>query len=155
MAELSAHFTWAEASRSATADAKGIVNAIPLTLRANVQRVADVMETVRALLGGAPIRINSWYRCPTLNAAIGGSPKSAHMKGLAVDFEPTTMTNAAAVALIAKAGVPFDQLIHERTKSGADWIHLGLSEGPPRGQVLAASGDTLGGPMTFHRIALG
>ena len=156
MSELSAHFTWAEAARSQTADARGIDNTIPPALKANVQRVADAMESVRALLGGKPIKVNSWYRCPTLNAAIGGSPKSAHMQGLAVDFEaPAGMTNERAFRLVAESEIGFDQLIHERTKSGADWIHFGLSAGPLRQQVLAAAGNTLGGPMTFTRVALG
>jgi hypothetical protein len=152
---LSAHFTWADAARSATANAKGIDNTIPPACLANVQEVADTMELVRALLGGHPLKVNSWYRCPALNTAIGGSPQSAHMRGLAVDFEPTTMTNDKAFELIAKSDIEFDQLIHERTKSGADWIHLGLSETQGRRQVLAAAGDTLGGPMTFRRVALG
>lgn len=156
MSDLTAHFSWAEAARSSTADAKGIDNAIPPTLKANVQKTADLMESVRALLGGKPLRVNSWYRCPALNTAIGGSPRSRHMQGLAVDFEaPAGMTNDAAFKMIATSSLLFDQLIHERTRSGADWIHFGASEGPPRRQVLAASGDTLGGPMNFTRLALG
>jgi zinc D-Ala-D-Ala carboxypeptidase len=153
--DLTAHFSWAEAARSQTAAAKGIDNTIPPECLANVQLVADLMESVRALLGGHPLTINSWYRCPALNRAVGGSPKSAHMLGLAVDFEPITMTNDAAFQVIATSALEFDQLIHERTKSGADWIHVALADHPPRRQVLAASGDTLGGPMTFRRVALG
>lgn len=155
MSDLSLHFTWEEAARSQTATKRGIDNSLPSGLRVNVQRVADEMERVRKLLGDMPLKINSWYRCPELNKAIGGSPKSAHMKGLAVDFEPLHMTNAEAFKLIAHSDVDFDQLIHERTRSGADWIHLGLSEGPSRRQTLAAAGDTLGGPMTFTRVELG
>ena len=155
MSDLSAHFSWEEAARSATAEAKGIDNTIPLEYRANVQRVADFMETVRALLGGMPLKVNSWYRCPALNKAIGGSPKSMHMKGLAIDFEPTAIPNRKAFETLAKLDLDFDQLIHERTRGGAAWIHLGLSEGEPRRQVLVAEGATLGGPMTFRRVALG
>lgn len=156
MSDLTAHFSWAEAARSQTADAKGIDNTIPELLRPNIVQVATTMEQVRALLGGHPLRVNSWYRCPELNKAIGGSPKSAHMKGLAIDFEaPDGMTNNKAFELIATSGIVFDQLIHERTRGGADWIHLGLSYGPPRQQVMVAAGDVLGGPMTFRRVALG
>ena len=152
---LSNHFSWEEAERSSTADAKGINNHIPAELKPNVQQVADAMELVRSLLGSHPLKINSWYRCSSLNSAIGGSSKSAHMKGLAVDFEPTTMSNDAAFKLIADSTIEFDQLIHERTKSGADWIHFGLNDKPARREVLTASGNTLGGPMQFTRIALG
>ena len=155
MKELTAHFSWVEAERSQTAHAKGIDNSIPSELMSNIQRVADVMEDVRALLGGEPLKINSWYRCPALNKAVGGSSKSAHMKGLAVDFEPSNMTNAKAFKLIAESAIEFDQLIHEWTKSGADWIHIGLSDNPARREVLTAAGNSLGGPMAFTRVALG
>ncbi len=155
MADLTTHFSWAEAARSATADAKGIDNTIPDALKANVRRVAEALELVRTALGDHPLRINSWYRCVALNKAVGGSPKSAHMQGLAVDFETDHMLNAKAFELIAKSGLAFDQLIHEQTRSGADWIHFGLSYGLPRQQILAAAGDALGGPMAFRRVALG
>jgi zinc D-Ala-D-Ala carboxypeptidase len=156
MAELTQHFSWAEAARSATAEAKGIDNTIPDALFINVREVAESMEEVRALLGGKPLRINSWYRCRDLNRAIGGSPRSAHMQGFAVDFEaPEGMTNAKAFEKIATSDIVFDQLIHEQTRSGADWIHFALSYGVPRQQVMAAAGDTLGGAMTFRRVALG
>lgn len=155
MSDLTAHFSWAEAAKSTTADAKGIDNTIPATLRPNVERVAAVMEQVRTLLGDHPLKVNSWYRCPALNKAVGGSPKSAHMQGFAVDFETNHILNAKAFELVATSDIVFDQLIHEQTKSGADWIHLGLSYGPPRRQVMAASGDTLGGAMAFRRVALG
>lgn len=153
--KLTDHFSWEEVVRSQTATRKGIDNSLPPELTTNVQRVADTMEHVRTILGDMPLKINSWYRCPELNKAIGGSPKSAHMKGLAVDFEPLHMTNAHAFELIATSDIEFDQLIHERTRSGADWIHLGLSATVNRHQVLAAAGATLGGPMTFTRVELG
>lgn len=155
MADLTPHFSWAEVVKSSTADAKGIDNSLPELLKPNVQRVAEAMEEVRAVLGGHPLRVNSWYRCPALNKAVGGSVKSMHMKGLAVDFETDHILNSKAFELVAKSGIVFDQLIHEQTRSGADWIHFGLSYGPPRQQVMAASGDTLGGTMAFRRVALG
>lgn len=155
MSDLTAHFSWSEVTASPTAAAKGIDNTLPDHLRANVAQVAALMEEVRALLGGHPLRVNSWYRSPKLNAAIGGSPRSRHMDGLAVDFDVTVGTNDKAFALLAASPIPFDQLIHEQTRSGADWIHFGLSTGPLRQQVLAAAGNTLGGPMTFTRVALG
>ena len=152
---LSNHFSWEEVEHSTTADTKGINNHIPSDLKPNAQRVADAMELVRSLLGSHPLKINSWYRCASLNSAIGGSSKSAHMKGLAVDFEPTNMTNEEAFKLIVESSIEFDQLIHEGTKSGADWIHFGLSTNPARREVLMASGNALGGPMVFTRVALG
>ena len=43
------------------------------------------LETLRARLGGRPIRITSGYRCRRHNAAVGGHPTSEHMEGLATD----------------------------------------------------------------------
>lgn len=151
---LTEHFTWEEVERSETAKRKGIDNTLPEELKGNVKRVAATMELVRALLGG-PVKVTSWYRCFELNAAVGSNNRSAHPKGLAVDFQPTTMTNEEAFKIIMNSDIEFDQLIHERTKTGSNWIHLGLSEGAGRREVLTAYGKNLGGSMTFTRIAMG
>lgn len=155
MGRLSEHFSWLEAVASVTASKLGINNIVPAALRPNVQRTAAEMEKVRTLLGEIPLRVNSWYRSPALNKAIGGSKTSAHMKGLAVDFESPRLSNAEIFDRIAASDIQFDQLIHERTKSGADWVHIGFSEGPPRREVMRAAGQTLGGKMTFTRVAKG
>lgn len=149
---VSEHFIWSEVTRSETAQRLGIANAVPQELRNNVHRSAEMMEQIRQLVGG-PIKVNSWYRSPALNAAVGGSKTSAHPKGLAVDWEPTTMTLEDAFNLVAASEIEFDQLIIEGTRDGADWIHTGLSEGPPRREVLRAHGDTLGGRMAYTRVS--
>ena len=149
---LSPHFAMKEVTRSATASAKGIDNSVPLGYRFNIGRVAEFMECVRALLGGHPIKITSWFRCLTLNKAIGGSKTSRHMEALAVDWKHGQLDLEEAFTLLAASTLPFDQLILEGTKDGAGWIHLGLSTGAPRHETLRAEGDTLGGPMTFHRV---
>lgn len=46
----------------------------------------EVLETVRAQFGGRPVTINSGYRCPTHNAAVGGVEDSQHVEGKAADF---------------------------------------------------------------------
>ena len=149
---LSAHFDLKEVTRSATASAKGIDNAVPLGYRYNIGRTAEMMEHVRQLLGGAPIKVTSWFRCKTLNEAVGGSKTSRHPEGLAVDWKHSVLSLEACFEVIAESKLPFDQLILEGTKDGAGWIHLGLSTGVPRRQILRAEGDTLGGPMTFHHV---
>jgi uncharacterized protein YcbK (DUF882 family) len=52
----------------------------------NIIKVADVMEEIRHMYGGQPIRINSWYRDPATNRAVGGASRSRHLSGDAVDF---------------------------------------------------------------------
>jgi hypothetical protein len=51
-----------------------------------ILRVTDAMEEVRKLYGDKPLRINSWYRDPATNAAVGGASQSRHLSGDAVDF---------------------------------------------------------------------
>jgi zinc D-Ala-D-Ala carboxypeptidase len=151
---LTDHFTWAEVVASNTALRLGIANEVPAELVPNVERMAAFMEEVRAAVG-TPLRVTSWYRCPDLNRTIGGSKTSAHMKGLAVDFQPLGCSLAKAFDRIAASGLVFDQLIEERTKDGAAWIHIGLSTTPPRQEVLRARGKQVGGPMSYLRVAVG
>ncbi|MBC7169233.1 D-Ala-D-Ala carboxypeptidase family metallohydrolase, partial [Phenylobacterium sp.] len=72
---------------------------------------------------------------PALNAAIGGSTTSAHMRGDAADFICPKGGSPLAIcrALAIQDDLPFDQLIEEGT-----WVHLGFAaEGRrPRRQVL-------------------
>jgi len=151
---LSPHFSMNETIRSATAASKGIDNQVPLVYRYNIGRTAQLMEDIRALLGSHPLKVTSWYRSDTLNKAIGGSETSAHPKGLAVDWKPTVdgMNILDAFHTVAKSALPFDQLIMEGTKDGAQWIHVGLSVKNPRRQVMEAHGDKLGGPMAFRAV---
>ena len=149
------HFSWAEVTRSPTARRLKISNGIPPDLVPNAVYTAAQMEAVRSELTGAPIRINSWYRSPALNAAVGGSKTSAHMKALACDFEPQGWALMDAFHQLSLSSIPFDQLIHEGTRDGADWIHIGFTVGTPRREVLRARGDVLGGVMNFTRISTG
>ena len=151
-AVLAPHFTFEEVVRSATAARDGIDNAVPEALLGNVYRTAQFLEDVRALIQ-SPIRITSWYRCLVLNTAIGGSATSRHMLGLAADCQTLALDLVDAFEAIAASALPFDQLIIEQTGDGAKWLHIGLSEGKPRRQVLRAEGSTLGGPMAFTRLA--
>lgn len=148
---LSARFTWADVQASATAVSKGIDNALPDDLAVNAARTCFALECVEGLVG--PVTVTSWYRCLALNTAVGGSKTSAHMKGLAVDFQPKDVTLVVAYERIRASSLPFDQVIIERTATGAAWIHLGLSEGKPRREALSATGTQ--GNMTFQRVAAG
>lgn len=74
------NFTWSEATKGG--------RRIPVSrdVTYGIIRIARVMEEVRARLGDRPIRINSWYRDPASNRAVGGALYSRHMSGDAVDF---------------------------------------------------------------------
>lgn len=77
------NFTWAEATKDGSR--------IPVNRNVTygIIRIARVMEEVRARLGDRPISINSWYRDPNSNRAVGGALYSRHMSGDAIDFVVT------------------------------------------------------------------
>ena len=85
---------------------------------------------------GRPIVVNSGYRCPKLNRAVGGVARSQHTKGEAADIRTLSnrrWENEQLFKLIVKMKLPFDQLIDEH---GYSWIHVSYSEGKNRRQVL-------------------
>lgn len=134
--KLSPRFSFAEAIASQEAARRGIDNTPPTSIIAIMRQTAMEMECVRALLG-VPVHVNSWYRSPELNAAIGSKPTSQHLKGEAVDFiAPDFGTPLAICKLIIKHKdtIPFDQLILEHS-----WVHISfaISSGKPRNQVLS------------------
>lgn len=142
---LSPHFSLQEFTASQTASREGIPNQPDAAAMTNLKRTADIMERVRLLLGEKPIIISSGYRGPQLNAAVGGATSSAHCFGLAADFtcpgfgDPHQVCKAIEPHL---SELEIDQLIYEYS----DWVHLGLSSGPPRHQTLTItnSGTTVG-----------
>jgi hypothetical protein len=121
---LSRHFTLEELTASQTAARRGIDNTPPAAVVRNLRRLAALLERIRRLLGGVPIRVSSGYRCRALNAAVGGARASAHMAGLAADFTAPGYGSVLQVARrIAASSLRYDQLIHEY---GA-WVHIGLA----------------------------
>ena len=129
---LSAHFTLQELTASKTAEKRGIDNSPSLAVLANLRSLAALLEQVRAAVG-LPISVSSGYRCAALNRAVGGTPSSAHMNGLAADISAPGLAPKDLATAIMASGVQFDQLIDE-----GSWVHIGLSRGAPRNQVLTA-----------------
>jgi hypothetical protein len=96
-----------------------------------------LLEPARALLG-VPFHINSGYRCPALNQAVGGARTSAHLDGRAADCVPEGLDLEAAFDTLRKSDLPYDQIIFECR----EWIHLGMAKDgvAPRRQALTATG---------------
>lgn len=139
--KLSEHFTLEELTASDVALRKGIDNTPPQDVIANLTELAQSLEEVRALLG-VPIYINSAYRSPKVNAAVGGASTSAHMTGQAADFVAPAFGSPQNIAKAIQASeIAFDQLIYEGT-----WVHLGI-RGDMRRQVLTANFS--GGKATY------
>ena len=133
--QLSTHFRLSEFTLSQEGARRGLRNEPLGTQLANLARVANVLEQVRALLGNLPIVISSGFRSPAINSLVGGAATSLHMQGLAADFVcPGYGTPRQICRAIADSPIPFDQLIFE----GA-WVHLGLSaQEQPRRELLTA-----------------
>lgn len=131
------YFTMGEMMRSDTAARKGINNKCT---KEDAERLKKLIENVLDPLReayGKPIKVNSGYRCPELNKAVGGSKTSDHMKGCAADIVGTPNTkseNKRLFELVKSLDLPFDQLIDEKNLS---WVHVSHREGNNRKQVLA------------------
>ena len=142
--QLSEHFTLEEFTASQTATRRGLNNTPSPQMIEKLKQTAQKMEQVRALLG-KPISINSAYRSPSVNRAIGGAATSQHCKGEAVDFVcPQFGTPKQICQAIIKAGIHFDQLIFEGT-----WVHISFTDSPRRSILTAVfkngSASYLGG----------
>lgn len=124
------HFTIAELTRSATARRMGIDNTPPASaVSALTALVDDVLDPLRDAWGG-PISVNSGYRCPVLNKAVGGTPNSQHQRGEAADITVGSRSaNRRLLALIKRLDLPVDQCIDEK---GCRWIHVSHRRGRNR-----------------------
>lgn len=130
---ISPHFTEAELTVSATADQLGLDNTPTDKARRALRYLAtEALEPIRAFHGG-PLRVNSAYRSPAVNAAVGGVPSSYHKRGLAADFEPIHGSARELFDRILASGLlddlPIDQLFYYPTRGH---IHVGVRAKNPR-----------------------
>lgn len=142
---ITENFTLEELTCSATSHRLGLDNTLPAQFLRNAELVANALERVRASFGGKPVRITSCYRSKAVNAAVGGSPTSAHMAAMAADFEVSGVLNIDVCRSIPEIIPEFDQVIYEFGPTG--WVHLGLTHELPRHQLLTAV--KLGGTTVY------
>jgi zinc D-Ala-D-Ala carboxypeptidase len=126
MNKISEHISYKESVYSTTAKRLGIDNTPDAYALQNMELLAEkVFEPLREYVNG-PIAINSFYRSPELNQAIGGSSKSQHCEGRAIDIDDTYgyMSNKEMYEYI-KNNLDFDQIIWEfGTDDNPDWVHV-------------------------------
>lgn len=79
-------FTWNEVTKAATRipENREIVG--------RIIKLAKTLDEVRAYLGNREISVNSWYRPPAVNRAVGGVTGSRHLLGDGVDIVVTGMS---------------------------------------------------------------
>ena len=145
--KISDHITYAEAIHSQTAKRKGIDNTPnPNQIEAMKLLAEKVFEPLREWVGG-PIKVNSFFRSPELNTAIGGSKTSQHCKGQAIDIDDVYgyKTNSEMYHWV-KENLNFDQMIWEfGTDTQPNWIHISyVSEDNNRNRCLKAYKDDIG-----------
>lgn len=136
------YFTIDELCASDTARRRGIDNTAPADVAVRLQALIDnVLDPARRALGSY-IRVNSGYRCPALNAAVGGVANSQHLTGEAADITAgSTAKDNELFAILVGMG-NFDQLIWEKPKNSR-WIHVSYkASGLNRGQILAYNGTS-------------
>ena len=121
------YFTINEMIRSATAKRHGIENIPDEQSRVNLKLlVENILDPLREAWG-APIIVDSGYRCPALNRIVKGSDTSQHLLGQAADIhtlKDTVAENKMLFSLIRELKLPYDQLIDEYNYN---WIHVSYS----------------------------
>ena len=143
------HFGWRELCRSDFARRNALKNAPNAAQRVNLKRTATGLERVRAAVRGA-VRVNSCLRTRRVNAGVGSSSRSFHIKGLAADIETRKMSNLALARLCVKSCPNADKVILEfyDPAEGKDsgWVHIQFAPAgtKPRRQWFIAYKDKAG-----------
>lgn len=129
------YFTIPELCKSDTASRLGIENIPTQEIEKNLEAlVNNVLDPLREWYG-KPIKVNSGYRCPELNKAVGSkSKKSQHMFGQAADIDTNSVVENKKLYEYIKENLEFDQLIDE---SNFAWVHVSFrADGNNRKQLL-------------------
>lgn len=138
MVNISKHISYDEAVASVTGERLGIKNIPNVKVLENMKQTAEkIFEPLRDHFN-VPILIISFYRCPSLNKAVGGSKTSQHVTGEAMDLRGTGAVGNADIFHYIKSNIVFDQMIWEfGNDDEPSWVHVSFSN-KPRKQILKA-----------------
>jgi hypothetical protein len=139
MYRLSKNLTLTEATHSETAKRRLIDNKPSEDVLSKMKAVAEhIFQPVRDYFN-RPVGVSSFYRSPELNKAIGGSAKSQHCKGEAIDIDADIygeITNRMIFTYVMN-NLEFDQLIWELgDDDNPAWVHVSWKWKGNRKQVL-------------------
>ena len=132
MSNLTEHFTLEELTTTSHREFDNTPNPDQIN---NLQRVAELLEQVKKILGGKPIMVNSAFRSLQVNNSVGSKPTSQHCLGCAADIRVPGMTPDQVVQAIRASDIQYDQLIREFDS----WTHISVPNEPrmtPRNQTL-------------------
>ena len=123
------HFTITELTRTNT----GLQNLPGATEQANLRKLVDnVLDPLRELYG-KPIKINSAYRSPMVNARVNGAKNSEHVKGMAADISGGSKEENKKLFELIRDNFTFRQLINEYDFS---WVHVSYNESDNKKQIV-------------------
>jgi hypothetical protein len=138
---LSANFTLKELTKSDTATRLGLDNTPDEQALENLKTLCEmVLQPVREHFGKS-VSVNSAYRSPESNAAVGGSKTSDHCKGMAADIEIVGVANADLAQWIMD-NLEYTQLILEFYTPGipdSGWVHVSYDPNNLKKQELTAT----------------
>jgi hypothetical protein len=144
---LSPHFSQQEFENSERAERLCINNTIPQNLMLNAIKTALLMEQIRKLLGDKPITINSVYRSPTVNKAVGGAKTSEHLQALACDFVCPAFGTPYQIAKVIEAStIQYGQLIYEGT-----WVHISVQGKHKLNKLTMKKGKYYSGIVNIYK----
>jgi len=146
MEKLSEHFTLSEMCKTHVKGVNNIPNAAQTN---NLKRLCGWLEELRQEWnntygeGNDPIIINSAFRSPSVNKAVGGVPMSNHLTGCAADIRVLGMEQALRYAVLLldiadRQKRDFDEIILERSKN-AIWLHFAVRAEGNRRKVVFLS----------------
>lgn len=146
--KLSKNLSLAEVTKSTTAKRLNIDNTPDEWVTENLKQVAlNVFQPLRDAFG-CPIYVSSGYRSADLNSAIGGSRRSQHVEGRALDLDADVYGNCTNSQIFnyIRENLEFDQLIWEfGDQDNPDWVHVSfVYGGVNRGRCLKAVRDDKG-----------
>ena len=105
---------------------------------ANLQKLAEFLEEVKALLDGKPIMINSAFRSKQVNDSVGSKDTSQHRTGSAADIRVPGMSPDAVVRALVASDLSFDQVIREFDA----WTHISIADKPRRQALIIDKAGT-------------
>jgi len=138
--KLSQNFSLSEMLKSETALRHGLDNIPGEQEIENLRLLCEnVLQPIRDAYG-VPVKVNSGFRHPEVNAAVGGSKTSDHCQGQAADIEIPGVANADLAEWI-RDNLEFKQLILEFYTPGipdSGWVHVSYVEGENTKKVMTA-----------------
>ena len=153
--KLTEHFSLAEMIVSPTAKRLGLSNTPTPEHIENMRYCCEkILEPVRNHFG-KPVQINSSYRAPLVNKAVGGSKTSQHVNGQAIDFEIPGIDNKVVADWIGD-NLEFDQIILEFYTKGdknSGWVHASIKKGGGNRKMRMIATKSKAGGTVYTTVA--